>query len=134
MSRRVVLVTGAPCSGKTSYVTDHAQPGDLVLDQDQLGQHRMQRRLAHVAAMTDGTAWVIRCCPDPTERQALAARIAATDTIHLDVDTDTLLTRARARPNAQRHVAAVRHWLAVEAGTTPAHRGHDPTPRTRTRW
>ena len=68
--RRVILVAGPPCSGKTTYVTQRAKPGDLVLDQDAIGAAAMRQGLAKVAAMTDGTAWVIRCSPGPTQRQA----------------------------------------------------------------
>lgn len=30
----VVVVAGPPCSGKSSYVAEHAQPGDVVIDYD----------------------------------------------------------------------------------------------------
>lgn len=32
----VVLVSGPPCSGKTTYVREHACPGDLIVDYDAL--------------------------------------------------------------------------------------------------
>ena len=32
----IYVVTGPPCSGKTTHVTDHAQPGDLVIDLDRI--------------------------------------------------------------------------------------------------
>lgn len=31
-----VIIWGAPCSGKTTYVKEHAKPGDLVFDYDAL--------------------------------------------------------------------------------------------------
>lgn len=34
----VTLVIGPPCAGKTSYVSEHAQPGDLIVDTDALAQ------------------------------------------------------------------------------------------------
>ena len=33
----LTVVTGPPCSGKTTWVRDHAQAGDVVVDLDQLG-------------------------------------------------------------------------------------------------
>lgn len=32
----LTVVTGPPCSGKTTYVTQHAQPGDITIDFDSL--------------------------------------------------------------------------------------------------
>lgn len=32
----LTVVTGPPCSGKTTYVREHAQPGDIVVDFDTL--------------------------------------------------------------------------------------------------
>lgn len=34
----VTVVTGAPCSGKSSYVRAHARPGDVVIDFDVMAQ------------------------------------------------------------------------------------------------
>lgn len=121
--RRVVLVTGPPCAGKTTHVAQHAQPGDLVLDQDQLGRTTMAASLAHVRTMTDGTAWVIRCAPGPRARRALAHQIGATEHVHLVEPEHTLVLRAAHRTNPRRHIAAVAAWFKRERADTP--------PRTR---
>lgn len=34
----LTVVTGPPCSGKSTYVREHAQPGDVVIDFDLLCQ------------------------------------------------------------------------------------------------
>ena len=34
----LIVVTGPPCSGKTTYVSEHAQPGDIIIDFDALAQ------------------------------------------------------------------------------------------------
>lgn len=34
----LTVITGPPCSGKTTYAREHAKPGDLVIDFDQLAQ------------------------------------------------------------------------------------------------
>lgn len=112
--RRVILVTGPPCAGKTTHVRQHAQPGDQVLDQDVLGARRMNQAMAALPAMTDGTAWVIRCAPGPRARRALAQRIGATEQVHLVQPEPTLIHRAARRPNPRRHIAAVAHWFAAE--------------------
>lgn len=112
--RRVILVTGPPCAGKTTHVRQHAQPGDQVLDQDVLGARRMNQAMAALPAMTDGTAWVIRCAPGPRARRALAQRIGATELVHLVQPEPTLIHRAARRPNPRRHIAAVAKWFAAE--------------------
>jgi predicted kinase len=110
--RHVVLVTGPPCAGKTSYVRQHAQPGDLVLDRDALrGERQMRDGLHRVAEMRDGQAWVIRCLPDPAERAALAREIHADEVLVLLPPREQLSIRARARPYAAGEFAAIDRWL-----------------------
>lgn len=36
MTMRVRVVTGPPCSGKSTYVDEHANRGDLVIDLDRI--------------------------------------------------------------------------------------------------
>lgn len=117
--RTVVLVCGPPCAGKTSYVKAHAQPGDLILDQDELGHQGMRAALDHVTRMRSGTAWVIRCSPGPARREHLARRIRATDTVLLVPPCDVLRGRARNRPGARRTLAGIKHWQRVEQADSP---------------
>jgi 5-methylcytosine-specific restriction protein A len=128
----VVLVTGPPCAGKSSYVREHARPGDLVLDQDELGAAGMTRALGQVTAMADGTAWVIRCCPGRARRDQLAAQLRA-DVVHLQPPERELLARARQRRGVAAQVRAVRRWLADDANGGPGNR-QDPQPVQRTAW
>jgi len=129
--RRVVLVTGPPCAGKTTYARDHAKPGDLILDQDQLGPAAMRNAINRVAAMADGTAWVIRCCAGQARRAQLAAELRA-EIVHLQPSERELLARARQRRGVPGQVRAVKRWLADEAAGGPRH--GDPQPRQVTRW
>lgn len=117
--RRVVLVAGPPCAGKTSYVQARAQPGDLILDADQLGEQAMRRGLARVARLTNGTAWVIRCAPGPQRRHQLADQIRATDTVLLVPPADVLRARAKQRPGARRTLGAVSQWHRAEKHNPP---------------
>lgn len=117
--RRVILVAGAPCAGKSTHVARHAKPGDLVLDQDVIGAAAMRAGLARVAAMTTGTAWVIRCAPGPRRRQRLAAQIRATDVVLLHPGDDELHARATRRPHPRRAIQAVRDWIRREAADEP---------------
>jgi hypothetical protein len=114
--RTVTLVTGPPCAGKTTWVRAHAGPDDLALDRDAIDHphpEREFRRLAdRIAHSTAGTAWVIRSVPRRADREALATRLRADRVVLLLPDLDTLLDRAKHRPNPTREISAVRAWLS----------------------
>lgn len=129
--RRVVLVTGPPCAGKSTYAREHAAPGDLILDQDELGPAAMRNAIEQVTAMADGTAWVIRCCAGQARRAQLAAELRA-EMVHLQPPERELLARARQRRGVPGQVRAVRRWLETEAAGGPHH--GDPAPVQRTTW
>jgi hypothetical protein len=112
MTRRIILVTGPPCAGKTSYVQQHAEPGDQILDQDVIGKQAMRTALATLPH-TAGTTWVIRCAPGPRARKALAEKLGA-EHVHLDPGRDEIIARARQRPDPRRHIAAAGTWYATE--------------------
>ncbi|MHA6626899.1 AAA family ATPase [Pseudonocardia sichuanensis] len=129
----VVLVCGPPCAGKTTYVREHAQLDDLVLDQDELGHSRYQRALTELR-YHHGRAWVIRCLPTQQRREAFAEHIGATRTVLLQPSTEVLMQRARARPESARHVQAVRSWLEQERGVIPVSTATDPSPLVKPWW
>jgi len=112
-ARRVTLVCGPPCAGKSRYVADHARPGDVVVDYDAIARSmgspdawdhpepiRMLARSRRtdledeVARMPSGTAWVIRSLPEGDRRAAMARRLRATDVVVLDVPPEEALRRA----------------------------------------
>lgn len=116
MTGEIVLVAGPPCAGKTTYIRDHAGPGDTVLDQDVLGPTGYQAALDDLLANPQPRrAWVIRCLPGPTRREAFARMIGATRTVLLLPELEVLLQRAGARPDPARHRAAVQAWLDRES-------------------
>lgn len=111
--RHVTLVTGPPCAGKSTYVRQHAQPEDLVLDRDELdGERQMLAGLQQVAAMSDGCAWVIRCVPDPVERAELAGQIEADDVLVLLPSRNQLKDRAKQRPKPLAQFASIDRWFS----------------------
>lgn len=126
---RVVAVIGPPCSGKSTFVAERRQPGDLVVDWDDLavalgspdphthaewlkgivaearrGVYRwMQTRGALPAA---GTAWVVSCFPPPLR--------IVTDTVVMDTDEAVCLERARVAGRSRSTVLAIREWFSAE--------------------
>ena len=129
MARRVVLVTGSPCAGKTTYVQQHAGPDDTVLDMDAIAvdlgsdrdwrhrqvkvdraNRRMRSGIWAVANSADGTSWVIRCVADGHQRQHLAAKLKADEVLVLKPDIDVVLDRAGKRPDPVATQRLVRDW------------------------
>jgi len=128
--RRVTLVSGPPCAGKSTFVEQRRSVGDLVVDFDAeastLGsggkwkhtaavgdatERRIQDLIETVAAMVDGTAWVIRCAPEAEAREALAARVRADRVIVLRPALGVLLERAARRPLVRETRRAIMRWL-----------------------
>lgn len=106
------IVWGSPASGKTTYVKEHMQEGDLVVDLDAIRyalsfSFKTNDNLLPIAlgireylyqAIEEGKAdcrnvWVIGCFPSRSEREELANRINA-DLIHMDADYKTCIERA----------------------------------------
>ncbi len=130
MPRQVTLVCGPPCGGKTHYVTDHAQPGDLIACIDQLAQQagsptahnhtgshygnaeKQYWVLCHrIAAASSGTAWVIRCIPECDDRATFARALKATHTVVLLPTRAVAHQRALHRdPNPLATIRAIDSW------------------------
>lgn len=129
-NRHVVLITGPPCAGKTTYARTHARPGDTILDLDQIAralgstkawQHEpaITRRADEilrrkVTALRGGgavRAWVIRSVPSGNTRSALARWIKATDTVLLLPPREVLVARALERPDRLTTINAISTWL-----------------------
>lgn len=128
----ITLVCGPPCVGKSTYVHEHAQPHDLIVDFDDIAvdlgsptthQHaypiaraagqRYDQLIAEIEAGQHPNAWVIRCAADRRHRERLAARIGADDTVILTLDRATLHARAARRPNPPKARRDIDRWLAT---------------------
>ena len=133
MTRQVTIVCGPPCAGKTTWVRERAQAGDLVVDYDDIARrlgsprqhdhgpryHRrveavIARALAGIEAGRHERAWVIRSLPSTTERDALARRLSASVVV-LDEPDEVLHERARRRDNPSRTIRAIREWRQAAA-------------------
>lgn len=128
----ITLVEGPPCSGKSTYVKQHMQSGDVVVDYDALAvalgsphthDHPrtlwpfiLQARDAVLDRMTRANpaprAWIIRCEPTAMDRQM------ATDTVVLDVDADTCKARARANQRPAKWDQLIDEWH-TKRGSAP---------------
>jgi 5-methylcytosine-specific restriction protein A len=133
-TRQVVLVCGPPCSGKSTYVQQNAKPGDLIVDFDAiaqaLGSVRTHNHDVHyrpkaqalvddlIQQVADGQhqrAWVIRSLPKTRARRALAKQLGA-KVVVIDAPDAELIARAKARPDPDRTIEAIRYWRSAASG------------------
>lgn len=126
---RVVIICGAPCSGKSTLARQLAQPGDIVLDRDvmarQLGSPRlwlheyrygvaaeqwMQRELRRLAWGVEGrSAYVVRCLARGHERRELATMLRAEVRV-LDPGEEECVHRAVVTYRPHGTIEGIRNW------------------------
>lgn len=124
------VITGPPCSGKSTWVRERAKPGDVVVDMDRLAlaitaeeteHHHYPRHIRNYArfirqaavtcalghAKAGGAAYIIDSTPGTRNRSTYHRQKATF--VHLDAPTEVLLERARGqRPE---HVLdMIRNW------------------------
>lgn len=113
----ITVITGPPCAGKTTYMSEHAKPDDVVIDYDTLAQslgsehaHGHSAWVSEVAAAAwsaavrravvfrDCDVWIIDSCPTP----ARARSYEAAGAVHVDCNPgDAELQRRKAVRVAQ---------------------------------
>lgn len=123
----VTIVCGPPCAGKSTYVDEHCEPGDVVLDWDtiveDLGfaprQHLVEpalidvisiewrRRLA-TALEQPQHVWVIHAKP-ARAITPLATSLDA-DVVEISAPLEVLIARAAERPHPAEHRARILAW------------------------
>lgn len=130
----IVVVTGPPCSGKSTYVREHRRPEDLVVDTDAIAhalgyptsqitwtlEHaaRDAARVARIALLDwvlagplDADVWIVETDPAPVLVGRLE-RVGATF-VDLDPGLDVCLARAAARPDPTGTAEQIRQWYGV---------------------
>lgn len=124
IERKVYLVTGASCSGKTTFVREHMQKGDIVLDIDDIWQtlsgmprytkpntlkavvFNTRQLLKEQIAKGAGTwrnAYIIESLPLATDRKREAERYKAhnCEIITMEASREECLNRLYAMPNGR---------------------------------
>lgn len=112
--KKVYIVYGSPCSGKSTWVHDNATKDDLVLDIDKIWEcvsvcdkyHKPNRLKANVFGIRDvmldqirtrtgqwKKAFVIGGYPLRMDRERMADKLGA-ELIFIDTDKDTCLSRS----------------------------------------
>ena len=121
------VVTGAPCSGKTTFVNEHKAEGDIVIDLDALGMalgapERYRRndaiqkaalaaRKAAIDAVGEADAWLIHTQPTPEQRKGYGNAV-----FHdLDPGIDECLARAARDGRPEGTESVIRDFYAKQA-------------------
>lgn len=141
--RKVIIICGPPCSGKSTLAKQLAQSSDTILDRDEISiamgfgtQRRRPKwandqaeqvfrlRCAEIAANTDITAYVVRGLPHPGQRQALADYLNAEIRL-LDPGIDECVRRAKADSRPTVTHQWIREWYTkaglLDIGDPHAH-------------
>jgi predicted kinase len=147
----VHLITGAPCSGKTTHVHAHARPTDLVVDFDAIadalttgdGRDRADAIIPFICEARDAilnrlhrghrvtTVWVTTATADKAEVDRLQRKLQATVT-HITATPMECMERAKALGRGPDYLEAIRRWFAGGAPTTrPSSRGRYARPGSR---
>ena len=155
----LTVITGPPCSGKTTYLRQHRMPGDITIDFDDLAQtlgspvhhgHSDDIRRVTIAARSAairaaieahqrGTrVWIVDMAPSQTRLDQY--KRAGARMVKLSADREILHARADAERPPNWH-NLIDQWL--DSGgqpvlppwhTKPGRDGGDPEPRTATHW
>lgn len=130
MAKRVRLVVGPPCAGKTTWAREHAGPDTVVVDFDDYARiagstarwnHAARYRdeaeamvldaMARVVEATEGDYIVIRVAADPTQRQELADWLDA-EVIVLEPPYEVLIERAAQRTGPKAR-SGIDYWFRL---------------------
>ena len=135
-TKQIYIIYGAPCSGKTTYVNEHATMNDLVIDMDNIYQMisvndryiKPKRLSSTVFAIRDqlydivryrrgkwNNAFIVTGGARSGERTRLKERVNADEFIFINTDKDFALdftkrykkVKAKKQPKWMRHVL---HW------------------------
>lgn len=124
------IITGAPCSGKSTYVREHAAPDDVRIDFDAMatalgsstphgskGRVRGATFAARKAAIywllandtPDSDSWIIHS--SPADWQKAAYTDAGAEFVEMTTDLETCLARAEADERPDGEAEKIRAWF-----------------------
>lgn len=122
----ITIITGPPCSGKTTYVRDTRRPGDIVIDLDALfaaltysPEHQHEdAALNEVLRLRDvllanlkPPAWIIDTGLR-ARRAELQRMFPTARTITMNTPRETCLDRAAQRPRPAHTAQLIEQWFA----------------------
>ena len=118
----ITIVTGPPCGGKSTYVSEHARSGDIIVDMDRIalalttddvGHHDYSPQVRQVARAVRKAAvyeamkisqlsmvnvWIVHTDPTPDSRREYS--VASARYVEVDPGKEVCLARLDGRPKA----------------------------------
>lgn len=129
------VISGAPCSGKSTYIREHAQSGDLIIDLDEVAKAIGTPDHDYCSTVKKETLAEIRrlLIEDAiAEKDSVDSWIVDTllsgsypedaEVIHLEVDKETAIERAKAEGRPQKTFDAIDKYFAEEKGRDMDHK------------
>lgn len=113
--KKIYIVHGSPCAGKSAFVQENAGKQDLIIDIDRLydamstGEYRgavktnvlnTYRSLIDMVRTRNGrwrTAWIVRTLPLNIDRERIVKEVGGGELIHIDTSHDECIIEARKR-------------------------------------
>ena len=125
------VITGPPCAGKTTYIREHANRGDLIIDFDEIAKAfgaddyeadgvireaalKARAQAIEIAKEAETDSWII----DTNHRTPFAED---EDLIELDPGKDVCLERAKQDERPQRTLDGIESWYSDRKGKTMEH-------------
>ena len=122
----IYVITGAPCSGKSTYIREHASKGDLIVDFDLIAEAfgaephkaegsiqkaavRARRDAIEVAKTSDSDCWIV----DTIHREAFAED---EEVIELDPGKDVCVDRAMSDCRPEGTIEEIENWYNHRKG------------------
>lgn len=127
------IIVGPPCAGKSTYLTQHAKDGDLMVDFDKIAQTLGSNEAHHAKGIVkdaafaardaiiqialdnpDAESWIIHT--QPSEDQMNDYKDANADIITLDPGLDICLARAEQDGRPGGTIDAINKWYSRQKG------------------
>ena len=129
------VITGAPCSGKSTYIKENAKEGDFIIDLDEIAKSLGVPDHDYSSTVKPSTLWEIR-------KELIADAIASKDefdswivdsmfsgtypedaeVIHIAIDKETAIERAKADGRPQKTFDGIERYFAEKKGNNMEHK------------
>lgn len=131
--KKVYIVYGSPCSGKTTWVSETATESDIIVDMDSIYHcigngdmysknddiksvaFEIRNKLYDIIKFRSGNwhnAYIINAGARSGDRERLSARVNADDMIFIDTPKEICLERARDNRPAE-WISFIENWFEV---------------------
>ena len=130
----IYVITGAPCSGKSTYVREHAKDGDMIVDLDEITKAIGIPDHDYSKTAKPETLWKIRealisdaiAGKDNFDSWIIDTMLTGNypkdvEIILLDVDKETAIARAKEIGRPQRTFDGIDKYFADEKGNIMSH-------------